>query len=117
MNLVADFDTGLFSVEGPMTDDGPWNLAAGRAREKQRRVVCGPAGTDRDTLADEFQQTHNVGGVPPGSIVRPRGLSGQLPAIVQPGALIRPSGTYIVPAPGWRYVEFFTANIRDPHTR
>ena len=29
-----------------MTDDGPWNLAAGRAREKQRRVVCGPAGTD-----------------------------------------------------------------------
>ena len=68
-----------------MTDDGPWNLAAGRAREKQRRVVCGPAGTDRDTLADEFQQTHNVGGVPPGSIVRLRGLSGQLPAIVQPG--------------------------------
>jgi hypothetical protein len=71
--IVADFDTGLFSVEGPMTDDGPWNLAAGRAREKQRRVVCGPAGTDRDILADEFQQAHNMGGVPPGSIVRPRG--------------------------------------------
>jgi hypothetical protein len=43
--IVADFDTGLFSVEGPMTDDGPWNLAAGRAREKHRRVVCGPAST------------------------------------------------------------------------
>jgi hypothetical protein len=56
-----------------MTDDGPWNLAAGRAREKQRRVVCGPAGTDRDSLADEFQQAHNMGGAPPGSIVRPRG--------------------------------------------
>ena len=29
--IVADLDTGLFCVEGPMTDDGPWNLAAGRA--------------------------------------------------------------------------------------
>ena len=54
-------------------DDGPWNLAAGRAREKHRRVVCGPSGTDRDSLADEFQQSHNMGGVPPGSIARPRG--------------------------------------------
>jgi hypothetical protein len=48
-------------------------------------------------------------------------MSDQLPAIVQPGALT-PSDTYIVPAligdaAGWRYVEFFTANIRNPHTR
>jgi hypothetical protein len=71
--IVADFDTGLFSVEGPMTDDGPWNLAAGRAREKRRRVVCGPSGPDRDSLAGEFQQTNNMGGAPPGNIVRPRG--------------------------------------------
>ena len=47
------------------------------------------------------------------------------PAIVQPGALTRPCDTYMVPAliadagdaAGWRYVEFFTANIRNPHTR
>ena len=26
--IVADFDMGLFSVEGPMTDDGPWPPAA-----------------------------------------------------------------------------------------
>ena len=71
--IVADFDAGLFCVEGPMTDDGPWNLAAGRAREKQRHVQCGPTGTDRDALADEFQRTHKMGGAPPGSIVRPRG--------------------------------------------
>ena len=71
--IVTDFDAGLFSVEGPMMDDGPWNLAAGRAREKQRRVVCGPAGTDRDGLAADYQRTFNMGGVPPGSIVRPRG--------------------------------------------
>ena len=48
-------------------------------------------------------------------------MSDQLPAIVQPGALSSPSDTYIVPAliadAGWRYVEFFTANIRNPHTR
>jgi hypothetical protein len=39
--------------------------------------------------------------------------------------LTSPSDTYIVPAliadagdaAGWRYVEFFTANIRNPHTR
>ena len=52
-------------------------------------------------------------------------MSDQLPAIIQPGALTSPSDTYIVPAliadagdaAGWRYVEFFTANIRNPHTR
>ncbi len=49
----------------------------------------------------------------------------QLPAIVQPTALTNPADTYIVPAliaavgdqASWRYVEFFTANIRNPHTR
>jgi hypothetical protein len=52
-------------------------------------------------------------------------MSDQLPAIVQPGALTAAADTYIVPAliadagdaAGWRYVEFFTANIRNPHTR
>src|ERR1700726_1469544 len=49
----------------------------------------------------------------------------QLPAVIEPGALATPTDTYIVPAliadlgdqAGWRYVEFFTANIRNPHTR
>ena len=51
----------------------------------------------------------------------------QLPAIIEPAALTTatPTDTYIVPAliadageqAGWRYVEFFTANIRNPHTR
>ena len=46
-----------------------------------------------------------------------------LPAIIEPAA---PVDTYIVPAritdaggdqAGWRYVEFFTTNINDDHTR
>src|SRR6266478_1164107 len=49
----------------------------------------------------------------------------QLPAIITPGALATPADTYIVPAliadlgdqAGWRYVEFFTANINNDHTR
>jgi site-specific recombinase XerD len=52
-------------------------------------------------------------------------MTDQLPAVLQPGALSSRSNTYIVPAliadagdaAGWRYVEFFTANIRNPHTR
>jgi site-specific recombinase XerD len=52
-------------------------------------------------------------------------MTDQLPAVIQPGALIAPADTYIVPAviaalgdqAGWRYVEFFTANIHNEHTR
>ena len=53
----------------------------------------------------------------------------QLPAIIEPAAtpaLTTPTDTYIVPAlitdaggeqAGWRYVEFFAANINNDHTR
>ena len=49
----------------------------------------------------------------------------QLPAIIPPAALTTAIDTYLVPAlvaaagdaAGWRYVEFFTANIRNPNTR
>ena len=44
-----------------------------------------------------------------------------LPAIIQPGTLTAPIDSHMVPAliaaAGWRYVEFFTANIRNSHTR
>ena len=70
--IVADFDTSRFCVEGPMTDDQAWQRAAQRAKEKRsRRISCGPSSPDPETLAREFQQTHDFGGVPPGSIVRP----------------------------------------------
>ena len=70
--IVADYDRGFFSVEGPMTDDRPWNEAAASARNQQRRIACGPTGADRDALAAEYRLTHKLAGVPPGSIVRPR---------------------------------------------
>jgi site-specific recombinase XerD len=49
----------------------------------------------------------------------------QLPAIIPPSAITTPTDTYIVPAfiadlgdqAAWRYLEFFTANIRNPNTR
>jgi hypothetical protein len=71
--IVADLETGVFCIEGPMTDDAPWNLAAGRARETGQRIQCGPRGLDRTQLAAEYRQAHKFAGVPPGSIVRPRG--------------------------------------------
>ena len=51
--------------------------------------------------------------------------SDQLPAIIRPGALAASDDTHLVPAliadagdqAAWRYVEFFTANIRNPNTR
>ncbi len=70
--IVADQDRRVFTVEGPMTDSGPWNLAAGLAREVGRRVLCGPTGPDRQALAAAYQQAHKLGGAPPGSIMRPR---------------------------------------------
>lgn len=52
-------------------------------------------------------------------------MSDHLPATVQPGALANSTDTHLVPAliadagepAAWRYIEFFTANIRNPHTR
>jgi site-specific recombinase XerD len=52
-------------------------------------------------------------------------MSDQLPAILPPTTIVIPADTQLVPAliahagdqAGWRYVEFFTANIRNPHTR
>jgi hypothetical protein len=71
--IVADHDQGFFSVEGPMTDDRPWQNAARHARDQfGRRIVCGPAGPDRNALAAEFQRAGKFAGVPPGSILRSR---------------------------------------------
>ena len=71
--IVIDEDRGIFCIEGPMADDRPWQSAARKARDQQRRVVCGPTGVDRESLAAEFRGTRKLAGVPPGTIVRPVG--------------------------------------------
>jgi hypothetical protein len=68
----ADHDRGVFAVEGPMTDDRPWDEAAAYARNHHHRIACGPAGPDREALAAEYRRANRLAGVPPGSIVRLR---------------------------------------------
>jgi hypothetical protein len=71
--VVADYNRGFFSIEGPMIDDRPWQAAARQIRDQFGwRIVCGPAGADRNELAAEFQRAEKLAGVPPGSILRPR---------------------------------------------
>ena len=67
--IVAEHDRRVFAVEGPITDDRPWEAAAKFARSDELRITCGPRGTDRDTLAAEFRHAHNFAGIPPGSIL------------------------------------------------
>jgi len=62
--IVADYDRGVFAVEGPMTDDRPWQSAAREARSRQR-VACGPTGPDRDELTTEYRREYRLAGVPP----------------------------------------------------
>jgi site-specific recombinase XerD len=52
-------------------------------------------------------------------------MTDQLPALISPGALAASADNLPVPVlvanagdgAGWRYIEFFAANIRNPHTR
>src|SRR5271166_1780737 len=52
-------------------------------------------------------------------------MTDQLPSVIANGALTKLTDAHLVPAliadlgepAAWRYVEFFTANIRNPHTR
>jgi len=53
-----------------MVDDPPWEEAAAEARSHRQRIVCGPAGPDRDALAAEYRREHKQAGVPPDSILR-----------------------------------------------
>ena len=69
--IVTDHDRAVFSVEGPMTGCGRKPPSLPEAPMK-RRIVCDPAGADRETLAAEYRGAHRLAGVPPGSIVRPR---------------------------------------------
>jgi hypothetical protein len=68
--IIADHDREFFCIEGPMTDDRPWQDGARDARNNGRKIVCGLAGPDRDALAAEYRHAHKLAGVPPGTILR-----------------------------------------------
>ncbi len=70
--IVTDEDRGVFAVEGPMTEDRAWQSAAKEARNHRHRISCGPTGPDCDELAAEYRREHQLAGVPPGTIMRPR---------------------------------------------
>ena len=123
--IVADHDRGFFSVEGPMTDDGPWKLAAGRAGKQPPRPVWPNRCRSRSArrCLPEHPRTSRRAAGNHRAATR---VTDQLPAIIPPSALTTAAdAAHLVPAliadageaASWRYVEFFTANIRNPHTR
>jgi hypothetical protein len=80
--IIADHDREFLFVEGPMSDDRPWQEGARDARNNGRKIICGPAGPDRDALAAEYRRVHKLAGVPPGSILRVRPETLLVPYIV-----------------------------------
>jgi hypothetical protein len=72
--VVIDEDRGSFTVEGPMSDDGPWNHAVVLAQEDGRKVRCWTA--TRNTREEVVAATQGRFGklVESGTIVRRGGL-------------------------------------------
>jgi hypothetical protein len=70
--LVVDRDTCEFTVEGPMTDDWPWNRAVANAQYKGRNLRCFRMGdVPPDAAAAEWLTASGGTRVAPGSIVEP----------------------------------------------
>ena len=70
--VVVDRDAGEFTVEGPMSDDRPWNHAVVTARKIGRNVHCfGMGDMASDAAAIEWQTTQGGKRVTAGSIVTP----------------------------------------------
>jgi hypothetical protein len=69
--IVTDKDNGTFSVEGPMTDDRPWNRAVVVAQKSGRRVRCFAAsGSSAEDAARDWLQRYSGKQVLPGEIVQ-----------------------------------------------
>jgi hypothetical protein len=55
--IVIDEDRKLFTVEGPMADDQPWNSAVAAAQQDGRRIRCCNIGsTSRADAIAEWQR-------------------------------------------------------------
>ena len=70
--VVVDRDRDEFTVEGPMTDDRPWNKAVIDAQRVGRNIRCfGMGDMTPDDAAAEWQAAHGGRRVAAGSIVTP----------------------------------------------
>jgi hypothetical protein len=89
--VIADLAAGLFCVEGPMTDDR-WLVHRAHPVTGATR----PAPIESGSPASTSERT-GFAGVPPGSIVRPTRMTGQLPSVFHSGAAGRPTPIYAGP--------------------
>jgi len=68
--VVVDRDTGEFTVEGPMSDDRPWNSAVVGAQKVGRNIRCFSMGDQTpDAAAAEWHLSHGGLRLARGSIV------------------------------------------------
>jgi hypothetical protein len=58
--IVTEQDRGVFSVEGPMTDDRPWGAAAQYARNHQHRITGRTAPTETRWRPRIEASTHSL---------------------------------------------------------
>jgi hypothetical protein len=65
--IVVDCGTGEFTVQGPMTDDRPWNKAVVDAQKVGKNIRCfGMGEMTPDAAAAEWQAVHGGRRSPPG---------------------------------------------------
>jgi len=68
--VVVDRDTGEFTVEGPMSDDRPWNTAVVNAQEVGRNIRCfGMGDLAPEIAAGEWRSSYGGTRIASGSIV------------------------------------------------
>ena len=70
--VVVDRDTGAFTIEGPMSDDRPWNSAVVGAQKVGRNIRCfGMGDIAPDVAAAEWRSSCGGHRIAVGSIVWP----------------------------------------------
>ena len=74
--IVVDRETAEFTVEGPMVDDHPWNIAAANSHYLGRNIRCfGMGDITPDAAAAEWQAAFGGRRLAAGSIVSPEILA------------------------------------------
>jgi hypothetical protein len=70
--VVVDRDAGEFTIEGPISDDRPWNHAVVTAHKAGRNIRCFSMGNMKpEAAAREWQAMQGGKRVTAGSIITP----------------------------------------------